>query len=291
MRMKHKRKLLVILLSAVLSAVFFLTCETNPLTGETNFTLYSNPDLFTMSFQQYDEFLSENADKVLPDTDSRTSNVRETGNNIRKAAEKWYTYIPGASLKGYEWEYNVIEEKTINAWCLPGGKIVVYTGILPLFNNIEDDDNSGINESMLATVMGHEVAHALLNHGNQRISWGYVQQLIAELGTVALEGFGATEDTQNLFLLAYGLGTNLGVMLPFSRMNESQADEYGLYLMAIAGYDPEQSVPFWERMAAKSGATIEFLSTHPSPETRIEDLKKLIPKAKDKANEIGIIDR
>jgi predicted Zn-dependent protease len=273
--MKHKRIILFILLSAVL----FLTCETDPLTGESNFYLFSDSELFAMAFEQYAEFLEENKSKVLPANDPKTENVRKIGDNIRKAAEKWYTTIPGASLNGYAWEYNVIEEKTINAWCMPGGKIVVYTGILPV---TENDD-------ALATVMGHEVAHALLNHGKQRLSWGYLQQIGGALLLWALGG--TSEDTQNLFLIAYGLSTNLGFMLPFSRGNESQADEYGLYLMAIAGYTPEESTGFWERMAKQGSSGPEFLSTHPSHETRISDLKNLIPIAKAKADQIGIINK
>jgi len=271
MRMKHKRKILIILLSAVL----FLTCETDPLTGESNFYLFSDSELFAMSFEQYDEFLKENKDKVLPDSHSDTKMVREIGNNIKEAAEKWYANIPGASLKGYAWEYNVIQEDTINAWCMPGGKIVVYTGILPVTEN----------KDALATVMGHEVAHALLNHGKQRLSWSYVQQIGGALLLMALGG--TSEDIQNLFLIAYGLGTNLGFMLPFSRGNESQADEYGLYLMAIAGYNPEKSTGFWERMAANGSSGPEFLSTHPSHDTRIKDLEGLIPKAIGKTIEIN----
>jgi len=272
--MKHKRKILIILLSAV----FFLTCETNPLTGETNFYLFSNSELFAMSEEAYREFLAENppitgtADAVM---------VKRVGDNIRDAAIKWYTKENNLNyLKEYIWEYHLVASEQVNAWCMPGGRIVVYQGLLPVTQN----------EDALATVMGHEVAHALLDHGKQRVSWGYVQQLGAELGMSVIELLlGPSEDTQKLFLLAYGLGTNLGLMLPFSRANESEADEYGLYLMAIAGYKPEKSTEFWERMAAGGSSGPEFLSTHPSHETRINDLKGLIPKAQAKAIEVGII--
>jgi len=156
---------------------------------------------------------------------------------------------------------------------MPGGKIVVYTGILPVTEN----------EDALAVVMGHEVSHALLNHGKQRVSAGYLQQLGA-IGVALL----SPAASQDLFMAAYGLGTNIGVMLPFSRDHENQADEYGLYLMAIAGYDPEASVPFWERMDKLSGGSIEFLSTHPSSKNRVSHLRELIPEANKKAAKIHL---
>ena len=270
--MKDKKKLLIILLSIL----FLFTCETNPLTGETTLALMSDKELFAMSDQQYREFLSEN--KVITGTDDARM-VERLGKKIREAAEKWYASQGDSNaLKNYQWEYNLVDDKQVNAWCMPGGKIVVYTGILPVTQN----------EDALATVMGHEVAHALLNHGKQRVSAGYLQQLGGVLGATLLGlAFGASEQTQELFLLAYGVGTNVGLMLPYSRELESQADEYGLYLMAIAGYNPEASVPFWKRMAAQGSSVPEFLSTHPSPSTRIKDLEKWIPEAKQKAAELN----
>jgi len=271
MKMKEKKSLLIILLSIA----FLLTCETNPLSGETTLALMSDKELFAMSDQQYREFLSEN--KVITGTDDARM-VERLGKKIREAAEKWYASQGDSNaLKNYQWEYNLVDDKQVNAWCMPGGKIVVYTGILPVTQN----------EDALATVMGHEVAHALLNHGKQRVSASYLQQLGGALGATLLGlAFGASQQTQELFLLAYGVGTNLGVMLPYSRGHESEADKYGLYLMAIAGYNPEESVPFWERMKALGGRTPEFLSTHPSPDNRINDLRKLIPEAKAKAAEL-----
>jgi predicted Zn-dependent protease len=287
--MKHKRIILIILLSAVL----FLTCETDPLTGESNFYLFSDAELFAMSFEQYAEVIAKAKEegKVLPNNDTRTMKVRNIGEKIQKAADHWYK-SPDINqpkyLDNYKWEYNVIDEDTINAWCMPGGKIVVYTGILPLFYNVENNADSGINESMLATVMGHEVAHALLNHGKQRLSWSYVQLFGAQLLLWALGG--TSQDAQNLFLAAYAIGTNVGLMLPFSRENESEADKYGLYLMAIADYDPDQSVPFWQRMAKGregNNKIEEMLSTHPLPSTRIDNLNNLKKEAKEIAERIG----
>jgi len=270
--MKDKKKLLIILLCILL----FLTCETNPLTKETTLALMSDKELFAMSFQQYNEFLSENT--VINGT-PKAIMVKSIGENIKTAAEKWYASKGNLKyLNDYAWEYNLVDSKEVNAWCMPGGKIVVYTGILPITQN----------EDALATVMGHEVAHALLNHGKQRVSAGYLQQLGGALGATLLGlAFGASEQTQELFLLAYGVGTNLGVMLPYSRKHESEADHYGLILMAIAGYDPEESIPFWQRMAAMGSSGPEFLSTHPSHETRINDLKKSIPEAKKIAAELN----
>jgi predicted Zn-dependent protease len=280
--MKHKRIILIILLSAVL----FLTCETDPLTGETNFYLFSDAEIFAMSFEQYKEFLDENKEKIITGTDEAKM-VKEMGERIQKAAEKWYISIGQPNyLKDYKWEYNLIKDNQVNAWCMPGGKIVVYTGILPVTENKTSPEKS---KDALATVMGHEVAHALLNHGKQRLSWSYVQMFGAELLLWALGG--TSEGAQSLFLAAYAIGTNVGLMLPFSRENESQADEYGLYLMAIADYNPDESVPFWQRMEALSGGSIEFLSTHPDPKTRQGKLAELIPIAKARAAQIGIIDK
>ena len=234
--------------------------------------LVGNNELFASSFQQYSQFLSEN--KVVNGT-ADAKMVERIGGNIRKAAEKWLTSEGQSSyLKDYKWEYHLVDSKEVNAWCMPGGKIVVYTGILPLTKT----------EDGLATVMGHEVAHALLNHGQQRVSAGVLQQIGA--ASVAIAVSGKSEKSKALFMTAYGVGSALFGTLPFSRKHESEADHYGLLLMAIAGYDPEASVPFWERMAANGGSVPEFLSTHPSDTTRINQLKKSIPEAKKKAAQL-----
>jgi predicted Zn-dependent protease len=272
--MKHIRKPIIIIL---LSMAALLTCETDPLTGKTTLALVSDSELFAASFDQYAQFLSEN--KVITGTNDAKM-VEDMGKKISAAAQRWYTYIGEPNyLKDYRWEYNLVEDDQINAWCLPGGKIVVYTGILPVTEN----------ENALATVMGHEVAHALLNHGKQRVSVGFLQQLGLAAAGLAAGLAGADENTQLLFLAALGVGANIAVALPFSRENESEADHYGLILMAIAGYDPEQSVPFWGRMAAQGDRIPEFLSTHPDPTTRIKDLRdKSIPEAKRKAAKLHL---
>ena len=260
---------LLFLLSLTL---LFTACASNPLTGKNTMALVSNTELFPMAFQQYDQFLAEN--KVISGT-AEARMVERAGENIREAAEKWFASQGQRDyLRDYQWEYHLVDSPEVNAWCMPGGKIVVYTGILPLTQT----------EDGLATVMGHEVAHALLNHGQQRMSADLLQQLGATVVGAAVSGGSA--ESQSLWMTAYGLGSTLGATLPFSRGHESEADHYGLILMAIAGYDPDASVPFWERMASMGGGgTPEFLSTHPSDATRIRQLKGWIPEAKRKAAE------
>jgi len=272
-RMKARKILLIIFLS--ITSLLTFTCETNPLTGETTLAFVSDSELFSMSFQEYNRFLSEN--KVITGT-AEARMVERIGKDIKTAAEKWYASIGEPDyLKDYKWEYKLVDSKEVNAWCMPGGKIVVYTGIL----NVTE------NEDALATVMGHEVTHALFNHGKQRYSAGILQELGAVGVALTLAGLGASSDSQDLFLTLFGVGSTLFGTLPFSRRHESEADHYGLILMAVAGYNPDKSVPFWERMEEMSGGSIEFLSTHPSPATRIKDLQKWIPEARQKAVELN----
>jgi predicted Zn-dependent protease len=176
-------------------------------------------------------------------------------------------------LKDYKWEYKLVDSKEVNAWCMPGGKIVVYTGILPITK-----DDAG-----LAAVLGHEVAHALANHGQQRMSAGLLQQAGAVGVAVATQN--KSTESQQVWMQAYGVGSQVGGMLPFSRAHETEADQIGLLLMTIAGYAPENAVGVWERMSAMSGgkAPAEFLSTHPSNQTRIDNIKSWIPNVKKEA--------
>jgi len=266
----------VALFCTLLTVLLIVSCATNPVTGKKTWALVPNSQIFASSFSQYGEFLKTN--KIITGTaDARR--VENVGMKIRAAAEKLLKARGTADqLEGYAWEYKLVDSKEINAWCMPGGKIVFYSGILPICK-----DDAG-----MATVMGHEVAHALANHGQQRMSAGLAQQLGAGV-TQAVVG-GQSSQTQALVMQAYGIGTQVGGMLPFSRSHESEADEIGLTLMAIAGYNPETSVAFWERMSAKSGgaAPAEILSTHPSDGTRIANLKKLIPKAKAEAAKFGV---
>lgn len=253
-----------------------ISCATNPFTGKKTLNFVSNDQIFPMAFAQYKQFLTEN--KVVSSSGS-AQQVQTVGNKIRIAAEKYLNSIGQKEyLNGYAWEYKLVENKEVNAWCMPGGKIVVYSGILPVTKD----------EAGLATVLGHEVSHALANHGAQRMSADQLQQLVG-MGVGAATS-GQTAEKQAIFQQAYGLGSTLLVTLPFSRSNESEADEIGLTLMAIAGYNPDQAISFWQRMAANGGAAPpEFLSTHPSDATRIADIKKLIPKAKATAAKFGVV--
>ncbi|CAM3086635.1 M48 family metallopeptidase [Flavobacterium frigoris] len=254
-----------------------VSCATNPLTGKKTLNFVSNSELFPTSFAEYGTFLKEN--KVITGTtDARR--VESVGIKIKLAAEKYLNYLGQKQyLDGYQWEYKLVDSKDVNAWCMPGGKIVVYSGILPITK-----DDAG-----LATVMGHEVSHALANHGAQRMSAGQLQQLGA-VGVAVATGNKSAEN-QQIWQQAYGVTTQYGGMLPFSRNHETEADQIGLTLMAIAGYNPEEAIAFWTRMSANSNgqAPPEFLSTHPSDATRIANLRAMVPEAKAVAAKFGMI--
>jgi predicted Zn-dependent protease len=281
-------KKIKILLTILLCAVMFSTCTVDdPLTGKSTLAIIGNDTLFPMAFGQYKEVLDEaknNNKEVTSGKDYEM--VQRLGDKTRAAAEKWYESITGdpnyLKKQGYEWEYHLIEDKQVNAWCMPGGKIVVYTGILPVTEN----------EDALAVVMGHEVSHALLNHGQQRISTNLIAQLglsVVELGAALTMKDQAAKD---FFVGALGLGATVG-MLGFSRDNESEADHYGLILMAIAGYNPDAAVPFWDKMSKLSPEDPLFkdiLSTHPSSSKRSEAMEKLAPEARKRAAKLRIDD-
>lgn len=265
------------LFSGICIVGLVFSCATNPVTGKKNLNFVSNSELFPSSFQQYGEFLKEN--KVISGT-ADAKRVETVGIEIKVAAEKYLASLGQKDyLKDYRWEYKLVDSKEVNAWCMPGGKIVVYSGILPITK-----DNAG-----LATVMGHEVSHALANHGAQRMSAAQLQSLGA--AGVAVATGGKSEQTQQIWQQVYGVGSQVGVMLPYSRSHETEADKIGLILMAIAGYNPDLAIQFWERMAANSGgqAPPEFMSSHPSDATRIANLKALVPEAKKIAAKFGKI--
>ena len=273
-KLKIMKKLVVL---GICALAMVYSCATNPLTGKKTLNFVSNSELFPSAFQQYGTFLKEN--KVISGTaDARK--VEMVGSRIKAAAEKYLTYLGQAQyLRDYRWEYKLIDSKEVNAWCMPGGKIVVYSGILPITKN----------DAGLATVMGHEVSHALANHGAQRMSAAQLQQLGA-VGVAVATG-GQSAEKQQMWQQYYGMGSQVGVMLPFSRGHETEADKIGLTLMAIAGYNPEESITFWSRMAAQSSgqAPPEFMSTHPSDATRISNLQALIPEAKALAAKVGVL--
>ena len=267
-----KRSLLI----TVFTVLTLVGCKTNPFTGEKNLNFVSNSQLFPMAFEQYDQFLAEN--KVITGT-SEANMIKNVGQKIVTASER---YLNANGYQGYlndfAWEFNLVRDDAVNAWAMPGGKVVFYTGILPIAK-----DETGI-----AVVMAHEVAHALADHGAQRMSAAQLQQVGAVAGGIALSG--KSEQTQQIFAQAYGLGTQVGVMLPFSRSHETEADRIGLTLMAIAGYNPDQAADLWRRMAAQanSQAPPEFLSTHPATATRINNLSAWAPEAKAEARKYGV---
>jgi predicted Zn-dependent protease len=244
-----------------------INCNKVPFTGRKQLKLLPEGMLLSMGVDNYRQFLATH--QVVNGT-ADADMVKRTGGRIAQSTEKLLTQVGQKEMADkFAWEFNLVKDPAANAWCMPGGKVVFYTGILPIT----------LDENGMAVVMGHEIAHAVARHGNERMS----QALAVTVGFAALDVAlrEKPEQTRNLFLAAYGLGATVGVMLPFSRKHESEADEIGLYLMAAAGYDPREAPKFWERMARLSPSQVpEFLSTHPSHETRIKDInEKYMPRA------------
>jgi predicted Zn-dependent protease len=253
--------------AAVLVLIVLLeACAKVPITGRRQMNLVNEGTLMGMATTEYQKFLSEHT--VLPANDPRSKMVADIGRRIADAAGKFLAdHNASDRVANFAWEFNTVEDPTVNAWCMPGGKVVVYTGILPVTQN----------ETALAVVMGHEIAHAIARHGNERMSQG----LALQLGGAGLEvAMGQNpSQTQNLLLQSFGIGSQLG-MLAYSRKHESEADKMGLVFMAMAGYDPREAPKFWERMSAGGGqAPPELLSTHPSDETRMRDLEAFMSEA------------
>lgn len=254
---------------AAATLALLVGCSQNKITGRNQLSLFNEADIRSMAATEYQQFLSQN--KVVSTSASKDAEmVRRIGQRLTSAITTYYA-SQGLSqeLEGYQWEYNLVNSNEVNAWCMPGGKIVVYTGLLPISQN----------EAALAVVMGHEIAHALAKHGNERMSQASAQQLGGQLLSVAIAN--KTPAAQNLFMSAYGIGSQVGALLPFSRKQELEADRLGLIYCAMAGYDPQQAIPLWERMAAASNGQKppEMLSTHPAEATRIEKLRQLMPEA------------
>ena len=242
-------------------------CATVPLTGRNQFILIPDGQIMALSFDEYDQFLSKH-DLIKGTPQAKL--VQRVGRRIQTAVETYLNHNGQSDLlSGYQWEFNLVKDKQANAFAMPGGKVVVYTGILPITEN----------EAGLATVLGHEIGHAVARHGNERMS----QALVTELGGMALGAALSSrpQETQQLFMAAYGLGAQVGVLLPYGRLQESEADRLGLIFMAMAGYDPHQAVDFWQRMENRStqAAPPEFLSTHPSHATRIADINNYMATA------------
>lgn len=259
-----------------LTVLLVCACKTSPFTGKKTLNFISNDNLFPTAFAQYDQFLSQN--NVLTGT-TDANMVKNVGAKIAVAADRYLTAkgFPGY-LQDYKWEYNLVQDDAVNAWAMPGGKIVVYTGILPITQS----------EKGLAMVMGHELAHALADHGAQRMSGAQLQQ-IGAVG-VAVAAGGQTQERQAQIMQYYGIGSTLAGTLPFSRKHETEADEIGIVIAAIAGYDPYEASKLWERMKAASGgeAPPEIMSTHPSNDTRIANLREKAPFAVQEAAKFGV---
>jgi len=259
----HTPKLVLV---AAITVILAWSCSTVPLTGRHQLNIVSDQEMLSMSAAQYDTFLMQNK---LSTNKQETEMVKRVGVRIQHAVEQFLAQKnESQQIAGYHWEFNLIESDEVNAWCMPGGKVVVYTGILPVTKD----------EAGLAVVMGHEIAHAVAKHGAERMS----QQLIAQGLGSTLEAALAKNSaaTKQIAAAAFGIGAQYGALLPFSRQQESEADHLGLIFMAIAGYDPRVAVPFWERMASSGGQKPpEIMSTHPSDETRIANLKKEMPEA------------
>jgi predicted Zn-dependent protease len=258
----RKFSLIILLIVAI---TIIQSCSTIPIIGRRQLNLLPESQLAAMSLTSYQEFLDTN--NVISSGENYEM-VKSTGRRISASVEQFMSDNDMEDrLKNFNWEYNLVDDPTPNAWAMPGGKIVFYDGIMPLCQN----------EDGVAVVMGHEIAHAVARHGNERMSQG----LFAQLGGMALDVALSEqpEQTRNIFLSAYGLGSQVGVMLPYSRKHEYEADKLGLIFLTMAGYDPEESVRFWERMSALGDATVpEFLSTHPVSKKRVDALKKLLPE-------------
>lgn len=251
----------------LLVTVFMYSCTRVPVTNRKQLNLLPEDQLIVMSDSAYKQFLDTN--KVLKDNDPRVIRVRRVGDKIKTVVEKYLTdHNMADRIAGFKWEFNVVEDKTVNAWCMPGGKVVFYTGILPLCSN----------DTLLSVVMGHEISHAIARHGNERMSqqmafYGLGQTLSVMTGADATKG-------GQIFMQAYGIASALG-SLKYSRQHETEADKLGLIFMYMAGYNPERAVDFWEKMAeASDGSIPEIFSTHPSDENRIADIKAFLPEIK-----------
>lgn len=255
------------LVALTVMAATIYACATVPITGRRQMNLIGESTVMGMAEGQYRGVMDSS--RVVSDSDPRTQMVKRCGDRIAKAATSYLQDNKlGDRVKGFQWEFNLIDESTVNAWCMPGGKVAFYTGILPVTQD----------ETGMAVVMGHEVAHAIARHGNERMSQGLALQGIGmSFEVLTSENPGLARD---IFLQSIGVGGQLGI-LKYSRTHETEADKMGLIFMALAGYDPREAPKFWERMSAGSEgqAPPELLSTHPSDATRIRDLESYMPEA------------
>ena len=267
-------KRLILILAIIAGTIY--ACTTVRVTGRKQFNMVPNSQIFPASFAQYRQFLQEHP--VSKNT-AQQERIRRIGRRLVKATEMYYKSKGWEKdLQGYQWEFNLVADSVMNAFCMPGGKVVYFEGLLKVTTT----------DGEIAAVMGHEIAHALANHGAERMSQMYAQNIGAILTLLATAN--APKEEQQKWLAIYGYGSTLGVILPYSRKHEAEADKIGQILMAIAGYDPYSAARVWEKMGKMAGPEPpEFLSTHPSHERRLNNLREWAPEAIRIAKSFGII--
>ncbi len=250
------------------AALVLSACHQNAVTGRKQLGLFKEETLQQMALTEYKSFLSANP-AMSETTNKDAEMVQRVGSRIAKAITEYYTQKGvGSTLEGYKWEFNLVNNKEVNAWCMPGGKVVVYTGLLPITQN----------EAALAVVLGHEITHAVAQHGNERMSQGALAQGLEIAGNIATAN---NAKYNTLFNNVFAPGAQVGFLLPNSRKQEYEADHFGLLFCAMAGYNPREAIPFWQRMAAAGGnqKPPEFLATHPNDENRIAKLQGYMDEA------------
>ena len=260
------KKIQTRLIFIMIVAFLLPACSLVPLTGRRQLSLVSDTEMLSMSYAQYDQFQKENR---MSSSTQDTNEVKRVGRNIQNAVTTYFARNNmSQELTGYAWEFNLVENKEANAWCMPGGKVMVYSGILPLAQN----------EAGLAVVMGHEIAHAVAKHSNERMSQALVANLGGQMLAQAIKQ--KPQQTQQIWMGLFGVGVQVGAVLPYNRLQEGEADRLGLIFMAMAGYDPHTAIAFWQRMSQKGGAQPpEFLSTHPSDKKRMAKIIAAMPEA------------
>ena len=257
-----------ILTSIIILSLFIAGCSTNAVTGRKQLSLLPESQLQEMAVSEYQSFLSQN--KVVSSSSNKDAEmVKRVGSRIANSITQYYNNQgKGDILKGYQWEFNLVDNKEVNAWCMPGGKVVVYTGLLPIAQN----------EAALAIVLGHEITHAVAGHGNERMSQGMLAQGLGAVGNILTSG---NAKVNNIFNSVYAPTAQIGVLLPNSRNQEYEADHFGLIFAAMSGYNPREAIPFWQRMAQAGGGQKppEFLATHPADDKRIAKLESYMNEA------------
>jgi predicted Zn-dependent protease len=260
-----KKFKLTTILKVILAALLVVACGKVMITGRNQLLLYNQGDITALSDKAYTEIMSESK---ISTNRAHNATVKKVGEDLTRAVESYLTKNGWQKeAEGFDWKYEVIENDQVNAFCLPNGNIVFYEGIMKITNTPD----------LVAVVMGHEIAHALAKHGNERMS----QEVMMGMAGQAISAFIGSEDQkkQMIFQVAFGLGSQLGVLLPYSRKHEYEADRLGLIIMAMAGYDINVAPGFWEKTSSSAANKSDFFSTHPSDEKRIAEIKKILPEA------------